>query len=337
MNIQARALPTATVVRQHYDALFWPYLLFWGHHLHHGLFLTGRESPREAQVTMLRHCVSLLPSAPNGHVLDIGCGYGATSLFFAREFGCRVQGISVSGRQVAHARLKARREGLEDLTDFVIADAEQMQFPRAAFDLIWVMESSEHFSDRPRFFRRAAKSIRKGGALLLAAWSASDNAEPQALARVAEAAICPVFSRVQDYSSMLARAGLTVLLSRDLTYSVVKTWEIICPRIRKLRLLAHLTSSSVREFSEKIGLIHEAFRKRLLTYQLWVVVPDQGVRSQTPSRSHAARLGTCEVPPRSSSLTLGAASSAPSEFRHPNREVEGDQKNGREDCPTITR
>ena len=78
------------------------------------------------------------------------------------------------------------------MTDFVIADAEQMQFPRAAFDLIWVMESSEHFSNRPRFFRRAAKALREGGALLLAAWSASDNAESQALERVAEAAICPV-------------------------------------------------------------------------------------------------------------------------------------------------
>ncbi len=275
MNMEGPAFPTATVVGQHYDALFWPYRLFWGHHLHHGLFLTGRESAREAQVNMLRYCVSLLPSAPSGHVLDVGCGYGATSLFFAREFGCRVQGISVSGRQVAHAQVRARREGLESFTDFVTADAEQMQFPRAAFDLIWVMESSEHFSNRPRFFRRAAKSLREGGALLLAAWSASDNAEPRALAQVAEAAICPVFSRVQEYRSTMAQARLRVLVSRDLTHSVVKTWEVVCPRVRKLRLLAHLTSSSVREFSEKIGLIHEAFRKRLLTYQLWVAVSDQ--------------------------------------------------------------
>jgi len=294
MNTEGPALSIAAVVREHYDAMFWPYLLFWGHHLHHGLFLTGRESPREAQVTMLRHCVSLLPGAPNGHVLDVGCGYGATSLFFAREFGCRVQGISVSGRQVAHARASARREGLEDLTDFVIADAEHMRFPRAAFDLIWVMESSEHFNNRPRFFRRAAKSLREGGVLLLAAWSASDNAEPQALARVAEAAICPIFSRVQEYSSTLAQAGLTVLVSRDLTNLVMKTWEVVCSRVQKLRLLAHLTPSSVREFSEKIGLIHEAFRKRLLTYQLWVVASDQGIRSQTPSRFPAARAAAAD-------------------------------------------
>src|SRR5205814_8802102 len=130
------------------------------------------------------------------------------------------------------------------------------------------------------------------------------------LARVAEAAICPIFSRVQEYSSTLAQAGLTVLVTRDLTNLVMKTWEVVCSRVQKLRLLAHLTPSSVREFSEKIGLIHEAFRKRLLTYQLWVVASDQGTRSQTPSRFPAARAAAAD----SVALSSGEFSSCQSYY-----------------------
>ena len=58
-------------VRRHYDSLSLPYRLFWGEHLHHGLFLNGHESPSKAQLQMVEYCLSLLPSMKGSRVLEI--------------------------------------------------------------------------------------------------------------------------------------------------------------------------------------------------------------------------------------------------------------------------
>lgn len=242
----------------------------------HGLFLTGKESPREAQVAMLRHCVAMLPGGVTGRVLDGGCGYGGTSLFLAREFGCRVHGISVSPRQVAYARLNARKSGLSTVATFAVADAEKLEFSSSLYDLLWIMEAADHFVDRPRFFQWAANMLRHGGALLIAAWVAGDHVKLEALEQVARASICPIFSSVQEYGVMMTNAGLRILKSEDLTECVMKTWQIVSCRVHRLKWLIPFASMPVREFSRNIELIHQAFRSRMLTYRLWVAARISG-------------------------------------------------------------
>ncbi|MFB3916248.1 MAG: methyltransferase domain-containing protein [Terriglobales bacterium] len=259
-------------VRRHYDALFWPYLLLWGHHLHHGLFHRGNESPREAQVAMLRYCVSLLPEAPQRCVLDVGCGYGGTALFLAREFGCPVHGISLSPRQVEYANARARRKGLDRLATFGVADAERYEFAPGAYDLIWVMESSEHFLDRPHFFARSAESLCTGGMLLLTAWAGAEAAEQDELVQLAKASVCPAFSTQAEYRSMLNDAGLIVYRYEDLTSSVLQTWQLVRSRVRKLRPFVTFASTPVKAFSAAVDVIGEAFRRRLLTYEVCVAI-----------------------------------------------------------------
>src|SRR5438874_347625 len=77
---------TNAEIRRHYDSLLPWYHILWGDHLHHGLFLTGTESPHEAQLQMLEYCASLVGSICPTEALDIGCGHGATCVFLARRF-----------------------------------------------------------------------------------------------------------------------------------------------------------------------------------------------------------------------------------------------------------
>lgn len=75
-----------------------------GQHIHHGLFRDPRETKEEAQVNLIHYLleISRLPRA--SRVLDVGCGIGGTSRFLAREHGCAVTGITISGRQVDIAK-----------------------------------------------------------------------------------------------------------------------------------------------------------------------------------------------------------------------------------------
>jgi SAM-dependent methyltransferase len=90
---------TIEAIRDHYDSMAQVYRLFWGEHLHHGLFINGDERPRKAQEQMLEFCVRLLALAPGAAVLDVGCGYGGTAVYLARDHDAHVTGIRNSQGQ----------------------------------------------------------------------------------------------------------------------------------------------------------------------------------------------------------------------------------------------
>src|SRR5437899_11806203 len=173
---------TADQIKEHYDSLAFIYRAFWGDHIHHGLFRDS-ESPAEAQVKMLSHCVEILGSHGGEEVLDVGCGHGGTLIYLAQEFGCSGTGLTISQKQARIANENAARASLGNRLSFVIGDADRFSFPADAFDVGWVMESSDHVEDMTRLFHNVTRTLRPGGELLLADWTGSiDNPSLSAVA-----------------------------------------------------------------------------------------------------------------------------------------------------------
>jgi cyclopropane-fatty-acyl-phospholipid synthase len=78
-------------------------------------FATGDETLEQAQRAKKRHIAAkLLLDRPDLHVLDIGCGWGGMALTLARDYGCRVHGITLSHEQLAAAQSRAHDAGLAD-------------------------------------------------------------------------------------------------------------------------------------------------------------------------------------------------------------------------------
>src|SRR5438874_10060712 len=133
----APAKSTAQQVREHYNFFATIYRLFWGDHIHHGLFLQGNETPEQAQLQMLEHCVELAGLKPNAQVLDVGCGHGGTAIYLAQKYQCSVRGLTISEKQARRARHQARRAGVAARVEINIADADAYEFPRQTYDVIW--------------------------------------------------------------------------------------------------------------------------------------------------------------------------------------------------------
>jgi len=250
-------------IRDHYDSLAFMYRAFWGDHLHHGLF-NDSESPADAQLKMLDYCIQSLDLKGNEKVLDAGCGYGGTLLYLAQNLGCGGVGITLSPKQAQIAREKARAAGFSQLLEFVVADADSYTFPCCSFDLVWAMESSEHFADKARFLKNARSALRADGRLLLAAWT-GDMANQRVL-EVARAFLCPELWTANQYIAATEAAGFRVIHCRDLTEKVVHTWEICRQRANAARLAVALLPRAAREFVAGIDIILDAYRSGDLTY-----------------------------------------------------------------------
>jgi SAM-dependent methyltransferase len=113
---------------------------------------------------MLRPFEDLLVDAvlaePARHVLDVGCGTGATTLAVARRLGTqgRCVGIDISEPMISAARARAEREGVQ--ASFVRADAQDHEFEPATFDTVISRFGVMFFNDFVQAFtnlRRAAK------------------------------------------------------------------------------------------------------------------------------------------------------------------------------------
>jgi tocopherol O-methyltransferase len=255
-------MATPAAIREHYDSLAFIYKTFWGDHIHHGLFVDG-DGPARAQARLLEYCVGLL-GALGRDVLDVGCGHGGTAVYLAEQHRCRVVGITISEKQAHIARENASRTGVAELVTIVAENAETFLYLPAHFDLVWTMESSEHFADKWGYFKNVARTLCAGGQLLLAAWTATTDS-PR-LREIAKRFVCPELWTPERYLKAIEAAGLRVCSCEDLSDRVARTWEICSERAKAAGCAVKLLPAAAREFVAGIDVIVEAYRSGELTY-----------------------------------------------------------------------
>src|SRR5215467_12363530 len=112
MKAEARANDKEKV-REHYDRMSPYYRSLWGEHIHHGYWIRGDESKETAQLQLAEHLASLAKVSTGAEVLDIGCGFGGSTLFLARKYQARATGITISPVQVEMARKAAAEAKLD--------------------------------------------------------------------------------------------------------------------------------------------------------------------------------------------------------------------------------
>jgi len=211
---------------EHYDVVSPFYHSLWGEHIHHGYWIRGDESKEEAQLQLTEHLAKLAGVSMGAEVLDIGCGFGGSTLFLAKEYKARAIGITISPVQVQMAQQAAAAAQLD--ARFLLMDAEAISFTQQ-FDLLWSVESISHYEDRRRFFANAARFLKPGGVFALTDWfkrSGLTPAQTRKFIRPIEQGMFIELETMDDYESHLAASGLEIVHTQDLTRQCAKSWDI---------------------------------------------------------------------------------------------------------------
>jgi tocopherol O-methyltransferase len=262
-------------IRRHYDRLSFLYRLFWGDHLHHGYWEKNESVPR-AQIQLMERLAERASVPRGARVLDIGCGLGGSALWLADQFDCEVTGITISPVQARMATAKAKARGLTRRVRFEVNNADLWQPEPASVDLIWIMESSEHFHDKPRFFERCASALKPGGALAVCAWLRRDGPlredEQKLVGTIAEAMLSASLDSLSDYQRWMCDAGLNVTTAEDITRHVERTWSY-CSRIGKnpaVRFFLRFTGEPTQRFVRSFPLMKQAYAQGAMAFGLFV-------------------------------------------------------------------
>jgi len=168
MRRSAIALVPAKANEQHYELppAFFERVL--GKHLKYSsaFWADGTATLDQAEEEMLDLTCRRADLQDGMTVLELGCGWGALSLWMARNYPCsRILSVSNSQLQKQFIRSRVEQYGLTNL-DVVTCDMNDFD-PEKRFDRVVSVEMFEHMRNWPRLLARIRQWLQPDGKLFL--------------------------------------------------------------------------------------------------------------------------------------------------------------------------
>jgi cyclopropane-fatty-acyl-phospholipid synthase len=118
-----------------------------------------------AQADKLDMICRKLRLKPGETLLDIGCGWGALVCHAARHYGVHAYGVTLAEEQLAYAKDKVVRLGLEDKVRLELRDYARVE---GSFDKIASIGMFEHvgIANHPAYFTSINRLLKPGGLYL---------------------------------------------------------------------------------------------------------------------------------------------------------------------------
>jgi len=109
------------------------------------------------------------------HVLDVGCGFGTTTMAFAAAVGAhgRVMGLDLSAPLLDRARKRSQDQGIANVI-WREDDAQNAHLPGDHFDLLASRFGVMFFDDPVAAFKNLARAAKAGGRLCFVCWQAKE-------------------------------------------------------------------------------------------------------------------------------------------------------------------
>ncbi|MGD0976958.1 MAG: methyltransferase domain-containing protein [Minisyncoccia bacterium] len=196
--------------------------------MHFGIWDENVHNHKEALLNENRALAEIASLTSNDYVIDLGCGYGTTAIWLAKNIGCRVVGITISEKQVEEAKKAAEIHKVSHLTDFRVMDFNKTDFPDATFNVAIAIESICHASDESKVLKENYRILKPNGRLAIAdGYLAKDKntltPKEQEIAKICfEGVHVPPLPERKEFEQWLVETGFSGIKWFDKTQSILK-------------------------------------------------------------------------------------------------------------------
>ncbi len=271
-------------IKDFYDASSSLWENIWGEHMHHGYYGrsgTNKVPRRQAQIDIIKELLrwgNLDETAtPPQTILDVGCGIGGSTLYLAQKFNATAAGVTLSPKQAKRAQERAVEANLGDSVQFQVANALDLPFADRSFDLIWSLESGEHFPDKAKFLQEAYRVLKPGGMLLMATWCHRPTNslageltadEKQHLAEIYRVYCLPYVISLPEYRAIAQEVGFQNIQCDDWSQAVDPFWQIVIASAFTPQAIMGLVESGWKtiEAALSLGLMSRGYRRGLIRF-----------------------------------------------------------------------
>ncbi len=268
---------TSQTVASHYDDLDAFYRAIWGTHVHHGLWIKSGNSVEEATENLIRLVIKHGKISPGMKVCDVGCGYGGTSRYLAKNIQAQVTSLTVSKAQYDFIQ---HTDPQSENPVYLLEDWLSNSIPSTSMDTVIAIESSEHMVDFKKFFEESARVLKPDGQLIICAWLSRDNPSRMEQKHLLQPICTEGRMRLAtqgEYLKSLFSAGFELEYFEDLTLKVKKTWTVCASRFMAklfsdrtvLRFLLKSPSQN-KDFAKTLFRIRLAYELKSMSYGFFV-------------------------------------------------------------------
>ncbi|MFW9920568.1 MAG: class I SAM-dependent methyltransferase [Candidatus Thorarchaeota archaeon] len=197
-------------------------------------------------------------------VLVVGCGTGYSACRIAKNTGCDLVGVDISGDMVKGAQKRAIESGLDDHVHFQQGDAYKLEFSDAEFDVL-MTEFVSVFLEKPCVFHEFARVLIPGGKLGVNELFIADEMPSEIGAKIEsvlegfeQAVGLPMkIPTMSEWKTYFADAGLDSIRQEvvDYRYKIRETATALGGTWKLLRIIGRVTWDMAR---------NSDFRKRMM-------------------------------------------------------------------------
>ena len=192
--------------------------------LHYGYWDESTKNFHEALLNINKILSETAGIKTGERVLDAGCGVGGSSVWLAKERGCKVVGISLNQGQINKATGFAIQAGLDDDVVFEQNDYNNTGYASGAFDIVWGIESICYADEKRKFLQEAHRLLKPGGRIILADFFKEkelDEKNARLVTQWANGWAINDFSTKEEFEEGLISVGFTNIKMLDITPNIM--------------------------------------------------------------------------------------------------------------------
>jgi cyclopropane fatty-acyl-phospholipid synthase-like methyltransferase len=139
------------------------------------LYEQGSETLGQAEIAMLESYMVKAELADGMEILDLGCGWGSGTLYFAERFpGSKVTGFSNSKTQRKYIMGEAKRRGLQNV-EVITGDVVTYEFEKGKYDRVVSIELFEHMKNYELLMKKVSGALKEDGKLFVHIFAHKDS------------------------------------------------------------------------------------------------------------------------------------------------------------------